>query len=328
MYYICRMERRYTSHMPHLRAATGCRHIRKISVDAGFTCPNRDGKLSHDGCTFCRNDAFTPAYCTAAKSVTEQIDEGMRFHAKRRGGADGCIVYFQSFSNTYAPVDRLAALYEEALRHPGVVGIAIGTRPDTVDEEKLDCIAELARRRYVAMEYGIESTDDNTLQLVNRRHDFAAARRAVEMTAARGIDVCAHFILGLPDQTATALIGQADAIARLPLTSVKFHRLQIFRSTPMADLWQRQPERFAAWSAEQYIDLLAEIIRRLPPAMAIERLSGEVPPRYLLTRPWNGIRSGELWGMLDRRMEQLDARQGDLFSVKSGILLPRACSAE
>lgn len=311
------MERRYTSHTPHLRAATGCRHIRKISVDAGFTCPNRDGRLSHDGCTFCRNDAFTPAYCSAGKSVTAQIDEGMKFHARRRGEADGCIVYFQSFSNTYAPIDRIAALYEEALRHPGVVGLVIGTRPDTVDDEKLDCIADLARHRYVAMEYGVESTDDNTLRLVNRRHDFAAARRAVEMTAARGIDVCAHFILGLPDQTNATLIGQAAAIARLPLTSVKFHRLQIFRSTPMAEMWRRQPERFAAWSPEEYIDLLAEIIRRLPTTMAIERLSGEVPPRYLLTRPWNGVRSSELWSMLDRRMEQLDARQGDMLFAGS-----------
>lgn len=313
MCYICRMERRYTSHTPHLRAATGCRNIRKISVDAGFTCPNRDGLLSHDGCTFCRNDAFTPAYCSARKSITEQIDEGMRFHAARRREADGCIVYFQSFSNTYAPLERLAQIYDEALRHPGVVGMVIGTRPDTVDDSKLDYIADLARDRYVAVEYGIESTDDLTLRLVNRRHDFATARRAVEQTAERGIDVGAHFILGLPDRDRQAQIDEAAIIATLPLTSVKFHRLQIFRSTPMADMWQRQPERFASWSAEEYIDILTQIIRRLPPSMAIERLSGEVPPRYLLTRPWQGIRSGELWGMLDKRMEQLDARQGDML---------------
>lgn len=306
------MERRYTAHAPRLRAATGCRHIRKISVDAGFTCPNRDGTLSHEGCTFCRNDAFTPAYCSARKSITRQIDEGMAFHAGRRGEADGCIVYFQSYSNTYAPLDRLASLYQEALSHPGVVGLVIGTRPDTVDSEKLDYIAGLARQRYVAVEYGIESTDDDTLRLINRRHDFLTAQRAVEQTAARGIDVGAHFILGLPDQSAATLIAQAPIIARLPLTSIKFHRLQIFRSTPMAELWQREPWRFAAWSAEEYIDILAEIIRWLPPSMAIERLSGEVPPRYLLTRPWQGVRSSELWGMLDRRMEQLDARQGDL----------------
>ncbi|MDE6139773.1 MAG: TIGR01212 family radical SAM protein [Alistipes sp.] len=307
------MERRYTAHTQHLRAATGCRHIRKISVDAGFTCPNRDGTLSSDGCTFCRNDAFTPSYCSARKSITRQIDEGMEFHAKRRGEADGCIVYFQSFSNTYAPLERLAGLYEEALRHPGVVGLVIGTRPDTVDCEKLDYIAHLARRHYVAVEYGIESTDDATLRLVNRRHDFAAARRAVEQTAARGIDVGAHFILGLPDQDRLSLTVQAATISRLPLSSVKFHRLQIFRSTPMADMWQREPERFASWSPQEYVDILADIIRRLPPSMAIERLSGEVPPRYLLTRPWHGVRSSELWDMLDRRMESLDARQGDMY---------------
>lgn len=306
------MERRYTSHTLRLREATGCRHIRKISVDAGFTCPNRDGTLSREGCTFCRNDAFTPCYCSSQKSITEQIDEGMRFHAARRRKADGCIVYFQSFSNTYAPLDRLAELYDEALRRSGVVGLVIGTRPDTVDEEKLDYIARLARDKYIAVEYGIESTDDRTLRLINRRHDFAAAQRAVELTAARGIDVGAHFILGLPDRDRQAEIDDAAIIATLPLRSVKFHRLQIFRSTPMADMWLRQPERFASWSAEEYVDMLADIIRRLPPSIAIERLSGEVPPRYLLSRPWQGLRSSDLWGMLDRRMEQLGAWQGDL----------------
>lgn len=309
------MERRYKTYASYISRVTGRRHIRKLSIDAGFTCPNRDGSISSEGCSFCRNDAFTPSYCSPRESITRQIDAGVAFHAARGRRADGYIAYFQSFSNTYSPLDRLVDLYEEAAAHPAICGIVAGTRPDTVDAEKLDYFARLARRCHVAIEYGIESTDDSTLRIVGRGHDFAAARRAVKMTAERGIDVGAHFILGLPDRGRRQIIDSADAIARLPLDTIKFHRLQIFRSTPMAEMWRRQPERFARWSPEEYVEIVAEIIRRLRPSTAIERLSGEVPPRYLLTRPWQGLRSGDLWAMLDRRMEALDARQGDMCSV-------------
>ena len=192
--------RRFNSYSGYFRRTFGGR-VQKISVDAGFTCPNRDGKISEGGCTFCNNGAFTPSYCIPAKSIGRQIAEGIEFHGRRYRAASRYLVYFQSFSNTYAPLERLRALYGEALAYPGVAGIVIGTRPDCVDAEKLDYLAEIARDRYVAVEFGIESTCDETLRAVNRGHDFACARRAVEMAAERGLHVGAHFILGLPGET-------------------------------------------------------------------------------------------------------------------------------
>ena len=223
--------RRFNSYAGYFRRLFGCR-VQKLSVDAGFTCPNRDGTIGEGGCTFCNNGAFTPSYCMPSKSVGQQIAEGIEFHRNRYRSAQRYLVYFQAFSNTYAPLERLKRLYDEALAHPGVAGIVVGTRPDCVDERKLDYFAGLARDRYVALEYGIESTFDATLRAVNRGHDFACARRAVEMTAARGLHVGAHFILGLPGETDAMLLDQVERINALPLTTVKFHQLQVFRATP------------------------------------------------------------------------------------------------
>ena len=192
--------RRFNSYAGYFRRLFGCR-VQKLSVDAGFTCPNRDGTIGKGGCTFCNNGAFTPSYCMPSKSVGQQVAEGIEFHRNRYRTARRYLVYFQSFSNTYAPLERLKTLYDEALAHPDVAGIVVGTRPDCVDERKLDWFASLARDRYVALEYGIESTFDATLRAVNRGHDFACARRAVEITAERGLAVGAHFILGLPGET-------------------------------------------------------------------------------------------------------------------------------
>ena len=225
--------RRFNSYSGYFRRMFGCR-VQKLSVDAGFTCPNRDGTISGGGCTFCNNGAFTPSYCMPVKGVRRQIEEGIEFHRRRYRTASKYLVYFQSFSNTYAPLERLKEVYGEALAHPDVAGIVVGTRPDCVDAEKLDYFAELARGRYVAVEYGIESTRDETLRAVNRGHDFACARRAVEMTAARGLHVGAHFILGLPGETDAMLLEQVAAINSLPLTTLKFHQLQLFRGTTMA----------------------------------------------------------------------------------------------
>ena len=207
--------RRFNSYAAYFRRTFGHR-IQKVAVNAGFTCPNRDGTVGRGGCTFCDNAAFTPSYCTPAKSVTQQIDEGIEFHRRRYRTAGSFLVYFQSFSNTYAPLADLRRLYDEALAHPDVAGIVVGTRPDCVDEEKLDWFAELARDRYVALEYGIESTYDASLRAVNRGHDFDCARRAVEMTAGRGLPVGAHFILGLPGETDEMLLAHlTDAKALL-----------------------------------------------------------------------------------------------------------------
>ncbi len=305
-------ERRWNSYAGYFRRHFGHR-IQKLSVDAGFTCPNRDGTLATGGCTFCDNAAFTPSYCRRGLSVSRQIEEGILFHARRYRTAERYLVYFQSFSNTYAPLERLRALYEEALAHPEVVGLVIGTRPDCVDEERLDYLAELAERYYIAVEYGIESVYDKTLLAVNRGHDFATAERAVRMTAERGLAVGGHFILGLPGESEQMLLEGVGRINALPLTTVKFHQLQIFRDTPLAATYEAHPERFRFWSVEEYIDLFVEVLRRLRPEVVVERFASEAPPRYHCGPTWQGVRNEQLMALLEKRLTERDTYQGEFF---------------
>ena len=307
-------ERRFNSYAAYFRRTFGHR-MQKVTINAGFTCPNRDGKISTGGCTFCDNAAFTPSYCDSTKSITQQIDEGVEFHRKRYRTAEQYLAYFQSFSNTYAPIERLRECYDEALSHPAVAGIVVGTRPDCVDEEKLDYFAELARRKYVAIEYGVESCYDATLRRINRGHDFATAQRAIEMTAERGIHCGAHFILGLPGESDQMLIEQVEQINSLPLTTVKFHQLQLFRGTALAREWDEHPERFRFWSIEEYIDLFVEILRRLRPDIVVERFAGEAPPRYHHTKGWGLVRNEQLLAMLDKRLEERGVHQGEIFDI-------------
>lgn len=305
-------ERRYNSYSGYFRRLFG-RRMQKLSVDAGFSCPNRDGTLTTGGCTFCNNAAFTPSYCSAEKSIARQIEEGIAFHQWRYREAKRYLVYFQSFSNTHAPLEVLRQRYLEALSHPEVEGLVIGTRPDCVDEEKLDLLAELACEKYIAVEYGIESVYDRTLQAVNRGHDFATAERAVRMTAERGVHVGAHFILGLPGETEEMLLEGVTKINRLPLTTIKFHQLQVMRSTPMAEEYDRHPERFRFWTVEEYIELVVEILRRLRPDIVVERFASEAPPRFHHGPTWGLIRNEQLWGMLEKRLVEKDTYQGEFF---------------
>ena len=304
--------RPFNSYAGYFRRTFGGR-VQKVAVNAGFTCPNRDGTVGTGGCTFCNNGAFTPSYCQPAKSVTQQIDEGIEFHRRRYRTAERYLAYFQSYSNTYAPVERLRELYDEALSHPLVTGVVVGTRPDCVDEEKLDLFASLTRDKYVAIEYGIESTDDVTLRAVNRGHDFATARRAVEMTVQRGLHVGAHFILGLPGQSDADLVAQTDVINSLPLTTIKFHQLQVFAGTAMAAEYDADPSRFRFWEVDEYIDLFIEILRRLRPDIVVERFASEAPPRYHYGRNWGLIRNETLLARLEKRLLETGAYQGEKF---------------
>lgn len=305
-------ERRFNSYARYFRELFGER-VQKVAINAGFTCPNRDGTAGVGGCAFCNNEAFTPSYCMPSKSITRQIDEGVEFHVNRYRKAGRYLAYFQSFSNTYAPLDDLKRIYDEALSHPMVDGIIVGTRPDCVDEMKLDYFAELARSKYVALEYGIESTYDETLRAINRGHDFACARRAVEMTAERGIHTGAHFILGFPGETEDMLLAQTDSINSLPLTTVKFHQLQIFKGTAMAADYLERPERYPFWEMSEYIDFFIAILRRLRPSLVVERFASEAPPRYHLGRNWGLVRNEQLLSMFEKRLAELDVRQGDLY---------------
>ena len=365
--------------------------VQKLVLDAGFSCPNRDGTVGWGGCSYCDNAAFHPGYSTPGKALLAQIEEGIEFQRVRYPRVRHYLGYFQAYSNTYGTLERLQRAYEEVLSHPEVVGIVIGTRPDCVDEEKLDYLSGLAggrvlkgwRRTFggsgidggraddrstndrstddrstnsisansistnsisanggsiddrstnngsadgglpegktidapiVVVEYGIESCYDATLRRINRGHDFECARRAVEMTAERGLDTGAHFILGLPGETREMLLDQCDAISSLPLRSVKFHQLQIVKGTAMEKEYAADPSAFYRPGLDEYLDFVIDILERLRPDLYIERVAGEVPPRFVNDTPWGLVRNFEILRMLDRRMEERGARQGRLFS--------------
>lgn len=307
--------KRYNSFVGYFKRKYGER-LQKIVLDAGFTCPNRDGKVGRGGCTYCDNAAFHPSYSTAGKSLHQQLDEGIEFHKVRYRTTEHYLAYFQSFSNTYAPLERLKELYEEALAHPQVVGLVIGTRPDCVDEQKLDYLAELAKSHVVIVEYGIESCYDSTLARINRGHDFETARRAVQMTAERDIDVGVHFILGLPGETKEMMLDACSMINDLPIRSVKFHQLQIVKGTRMEKEFAECPEDFEKFSLDEYLDFFVDILERLRPTLSIERFVGEVPPRFVNETPWGLIRNVELLRLLDRRLEARDTWQGRLVCQK------------
>lgn len=322
--------KRYNSFVGYFKRKYGER-LQKIVLDAGFTCPNRDGTLGRGGCTYCDNAAFHPSYSTSGKSLHQQIDEGIGFHKVRYRTTEHYLAYFQSYSNTYASLHRLKGLYEEALSHPQVVGIVIGTRPDCVDEEKLDYLAELASGNVlknwtrsladdegrespiVIMEYGIESCHDHTLARINRGHDFETARLAVQMTAERNIDTGAHFILGLPGETRQMMLDSCKMINRLPLRSVKFHQLQIVKGTRMEQEFAEMPQDFERFALNEYIDFFVDMLERLRPDLSIERFAGEVPPRFVNETPWGLIRNVELLRLLDRRLDERDTWQGRLL---------------
>ena len=308
--YLCPMNpRRFNSYSAYYQRLFGSR-IQKISVAAGFTCPNRDGTLSTGGCTFCSNEAFNPSYCTPEKSIRQQIEEGIEFHKRRYRRADKYLAYFQAFSNTYKPLEEFKHIYQQALDIPEVAGIVIGTRPDLINESLLHYLNEIQKTHYVMLEYGVESVYDETLKRVNRGHDFATAERAIRLTAQYRIPCGAHFIFGLPGETKAMMLDAADIISKLPLTTVKFHQLQIFKNTPMATTYLEHPEEFHLFTLEEYIDIVIDFIERLNPDIVIERFAGEVPPRYLVSKPWMKLRYDEVLHRIEQKMEERDTYQG------------------
>jgi radical SAM protein (TIGR01212 family) len=308
--------RRFNSYSGYFRKKYGYR-IQKVSVDAGFTCPNRDGTKGRGGCTFCLNDAFNPSYCIPEKSITTQIREGVEFHKWRYAGAVSYLAYFQAFSNTYASVSRLKQLYEEALTYPGVTGIVIGTRPDCVDDEKLEYIKSLSEKYYVAVEYGIESCYDRTLERINRGHTFEEAVTAVKKTTALGINTGAHFIFGLPGETHEDMLNEAGIISALPLTTVKFHQLQIIRGTLMEKEFLSSPSDFHPFTLDEYVMFIIDFLEKLNPSFVVERFTGEAPPRFLSSEPWTRMRADQVGTMIEKRMEELDTWQGRRYTIQT-----------
>ena len=308
-------ERRFNAYSNYFRNIYGAR-VQKVSIDAGFTCPNRDGAKGFGGCTYCNNDAFNPSYCKSVKSVSEQIGEGIKFHKWRYNEAVSYLAYFQAYSNTYAPLEKLKILYEEALNYPGVVGLIIGTRPDCIDDEKLEYIKELSERYYIAIEYGIESCHNKTLLRINRGHSFEDAVFTLEKTAALGINAGAHFIFGLPGETRDEMLKQVDIISRLPVKTVKFHQLQIIKGTPMEIEFKNNPGDFELFTWEEYLDFFISFLERLNPAIVVERFTGEAPPRFLTGEGWGKKRTDQIVNLIEKRLEELNTWQGRMYKDK------------
>ncbi len=272
--------------------------VQKISIDAGFSCPNRDGRIGKGGCIFCDNRTFNPTYCDHKKTVTQQLEDGKRFFEKKYTDMK-YLAYFQSYTNTYDSVDHLKALYEEALAVKDVVGLAIGTRPDCVNEELLDYFEALSHRTFLIVEYGIESCNDKTLELINRGHNFACTQWAVEETAKRGIYVGGHIIIGLPGEDAAESLRQAPIISSLPLTILKIHQLQIIKGTKLAQLYDKEP--FHLYSVEEYIDLICRYIRLLRSDLVLERFVSQSPADLLIAPKW-GLKNYEFTNLLNNRL--------------------------
>lgn len=286
--------------------------VQKISINAGFTCPNRDGNKGTGGCTYCNNQTFSPEYCKSTKTVSQQVEEGIAFfHHKYQ--AQLYLAYFQSYTNTYDSIDNLKTIYEEALSHPHVVGLVVGTRPDCVNAELLDYFAELTQKYYVMIEYGIESTNDETLKFINRGHDFACAEEAIRETAKRGIRTGAHIILGLPKENRETILSHARKLSELPIDSLKIHQLQLVRGTKMAQQFAEHPEWFHLYSAEEYIDLAIDFLEILKPTIAIERFVSQSPKELLIAPDW-GLKNFEFTDKIEKRLKERDARQGRLYN--------------
>ena len=282
--------------------------VQKISLNAGFTCPNRDGTVGYGGCTYCNNQTFNPAYCKIEKTVTEQLEEGKQFFAHKYPGMK-FLAYFQAYTNTYAELESLKRKYEEALSVTDVVGLVIGTRPDCMPDALLDYLEELNKRTFLIVEYGVESTDNTTLKRINRGHTFEVAQEAIRKTAVRGIRVGAHIILGLPGESREMLIEQAGVLSTLPLTTLKLHQLQLIKGTRMAAEYADRPEDFHLYSADEYIDLAIDYVEHLRPDLILERFVSQSPKELLIAPDW-GLKNHEFTDKVKKRMRERDSWQG------------------
>jgi radical SAM protein (TIGR01212 family) len=301
---------RYNEFGPWLKAQIGTK-VQKISLNAGFTCPNRDGSVGVGGCTYCNNQTFNPEYCKTEKTVVQQLEEGKRFFARKYPEMK-YLAYFQAYTNTYAGLEELRCKYEDALSVDGVVGLVIGTRPDCMPEALLDYLSELNDRTFVLVEYGIESTYDRTLQRINRGHDYASVVDAVTRTAQRGIFTGGHVILGLPGETHDDIIKEAEMLSELPLTTLKLHQLQLIRGTRMAEEYFASPEDFHLFTADEYIDLVIDFVEHLRPDIVLERFVSQSPSSLLAVPGW-GLKNYEFVDKVRKRMDELNACQGRLY---------------
>ena len=313
--YAWQTTRRFNAASNHLKREFGTR-LQKVAIDAGFTCPNRDGSKSTGGCTVCGNDAFNPSYCSPTKSLTQQMNEGIEFHAKRYRKAKKYLAYFQAFSNTYGSIDRLKELYSEVLKVENVVGMVIGTRPDCFDEPVADLLAEISKDAYVMVEFGIESVYDSTLKSVNRCHTFEESVKAIQLCADKGILCGGHIIFGLPGETIHMMMDSAKIISELPLNGIKFHQLQLIKDTTMGNEYLANPQKFNLFSLEEYINFITEYLCYLNPKLIIERLAAETQPWINLEQKWT-LRYDRVLALIEHKMEKEDLWQGKYYQKQN-----------
>lgn len=301
---------RYNDFGSWLTAQLGVK-AQKISLNAGFTCPNRDGRVGTGGCTYCNNQTFNPDYCAPTKSITQQLEKGKRFFSRKYPEMK-YLAYFQAYTNTYGALESLKEKYEEALSVPDVVGVIIGTRPDCMPDALLEYLEELNRRTFLIVEYGIESVYDTTLSRINRGHTHAQIVDAIMRTAACGIRVGAHLILGLPGESREALLAEADVLSQLPLTTLKLHQLQLIKGTRMAEEYAQNPADFHLFAPDEYIDLVIDFIERLRSDIVLERFVSQSPSSLLAVPGW-GLKNHEFVAKVKQRMNERDALQGRLI---------------
>jgi len=304
------MLRRYNSFGSYIKKHFGTT-VYKVNVDAGFTCPNRDGTIGTAGCIYCNNDSFRPNSCTPTLSLHEQICNGISY-VKKRYKADKFLVYFQPYTNTYAPVHELEHLYRKALSEPSVVGLAIGTRPDAVDKEKIALLASLAERHYILIEYGMQSMYDKTLQFIDRGHDYATFLDALEITKNRGIFIGTHVIVGFPTETKEEMFSMADEVSCLPIDFLKIHQLQVIKNTPLEVLHRKEP--FHTFGYQEYLEFIVEFLERLSPQIVLQRLFATAPDNILVAPRWGKSRQ-EILRDIEKLLEAKDTYQGKMLKI-------------
>ena len=286
--------------------------VQKISINAGFTCPNRDGSIGVGGCTYCNNQTFNPEYCKTDRSITQQLEEGKLFFSRKYPQMK-YLAYFQAYTNSYGRLDELIKKYEEALAVEDVVGIVIGTRPDCMPKELLDYLEGLNKRTFLCVEYGVESIYEDTLVRINRGHSYPTSVRAIQQTAERGIDVGVHLILGLPGESKEMMLHEADELSKLPIKTLKLHQLQLIRGTRMAHEYEQHPENFHLFSADEYVELIIDFIERLRPDIILDRFVSQSPKSLLIAPDW-GLKNFEFTEKIKRRLVERDTWQGKCYN--------------
>lgn len=305
-------DKRYNDYSSFIKSQFSER-VQKISIDTGFTCPNRDGTKGVGGCTYCNNNTFNPNYCKPEKGITQQLNEGISFFSKKYK-TQNYFAYFQAYTNTYADIELVKELYLEALNHPSVIGLVIGTRPDCICEELIDFLSTLSELHYISLEFGIESTLNRTLKAVNRCHTFEETKQAYEMAKNRGLHLGAHMIIGLPGESKEDILNHAKELSNLPIHSLKLHQLQIVKHTMMAVQLKNTPEQFHLFGVEEYVDLITEFVARLRPDIIIERFISESPADLLIAPKWNRLKNFEIVSKIDKKLIEKEIWQGVLAS--------------